>query len=108
VEAVLDALVGNGEDADLDVGRVLADEGLEVPDDLLDGEGDLLDGLEADDIRDLLGLDGGSLANRAKAMWPGTETAMAARDRSYWLTKAPMVSRVTSSASTSGVESTFL
>src|SRR5207247_1335304 len=61
VEELGDAFLGDGDDADLDVGRVGAGEDLVVPLDLLDGEGDLLDGLELDDLGDLLGVDRGQL-----------------------------------------------
>ena len=54
-------LLGDREDADLHVGRVGLLEHLVVPLDLLDGEGDLLLGLELDDVGDLLRLDRGQL-----------------------------------------------
>src|SRR5205085_1036578 len=44
---------------------------LEVPDDLVEVEGDLLLGLEADDLADLSLLDGGQLDEAGQAALPG-------------------------------------
>jgi hypothetical protein len=91
-----DPLARDREDADLDVGGIGLLERLVVPLDLVDGEGDLLHRLELDDVRDLLGVHGGSLAKRANAEWPGTETATLTPVRSTWLARAPKATRIAS------------
>jgi hypothetical protein len=65
-QTLLHALAGDGEDADLDLGGVIGGEGLVVPLDLVDGEGNLLYRLELDDVGDLLGLDGRELREARK------------------------------------------
>ena len=76
LQVAVDHVALDGEQADLGLhGEAVGDDAgadlLEVPDDLVQGEGDLLLGLEADDVGDLLFLDGRQLDEAGQAALAG-------------------------------------
>ena len=107
VDGAVDDVALHREQADLRfechaVNHFAGVERLKVPDHFLERKGDLLFGLELDDLRDLLLIDGRELDEAARPFWP--ETLMAMRSPRIALRERNCVraSWVSSSGSASG------
>ncbi len=70
VQTFLNTLTSDGEDPDFNLGRVFGHERLVIPLHFIDWKGDLLDGFELDDVRNLLGFDRGQFRESRECRMP--------------------------------------